>query len=149
MDLLPNSVTTRLCFGRGTKIAVWRDDDNGARPHSSLAYRTPGEFAAQWRRPSSSLHSVLHPEPSVKAILTAPSRAALTAEPAAANHPPRGREEIPTEYLHDNFRCLLDQSEGGGERFARNNVITEGFHTKMAVLQRQAYGFRNYRLRIR
>ena len=27
-------------------------------------------------------------------------------------------------------------------RFSRNNGITEGFHTKMEVLQRQAYGFR-------
>ena len=37
-------------------------------------------------------------------------------------------------------------------RFTRNNSITEGFHTKMEVLQRQAYGFRNfqnYRLRVR
>ena len=37
-------------------------------------------------------------------------------------------------------------------RFSRNNGITEGFHTKMEVLQRQAYGFRNfqnYRLRVR
>jgi transposase len=37
-------------------------------------------------------------------------------------------------------------------RFTRNNAITEGFHTKMEVLQRQAYGFRNfqnYRLRVR
>jgi transposase len=37
-------------------------------------------------------------------------------------------------------------------RFARNNGITEGFHTKMEVLQRQAYGFRNFqnsRLRVR
>ena len=36
-------------------------------------------------------------------------------------------------------------------RFPRNNGITEGFHTKMEVLQRQAYGFRNfnnYRLRV-
>jgi transposase len=30
-------------------------------------------------------------------------------------------------------------------RFTRNNGITEGFHTKMEVLQRQAYGFRNFR----
>jgi len=29
-------------------------------------------------------------------------------------------------------------------RFTRNNAITEGFHTKMEVLQRQAYGFRNF-----
>lgn len=37
-------------------------------------------------------------------------------------------------------------------RFTRNNGITEGFHTKMEVLQRQAFGFRNfqnYRLRVR
>ena len=37
-------------------------------------------------------------------------------------------------------------------RFTRNNAITEGFHTKIEVLQRQAYGFRNfnsYRLRVR
>lgn len=37
-------------------------------------------------------------------------------------------------------------------RFSRNNAITEGFHTKIEVLQRQAYGFRNfqnYRLRVR
>ena len=37
-------------------------------------------------------------------------------------------------------------------RLTRNNAITEGFHTKMEVLQRQAYGFRNfqnYRLRVK
>jgi transposase len=36
-------------------------------------------------------------------------------------------------------------------RFSRSNGITEGFHTKMEVLQRQAYGYRNfwrYRLRV-
>ena len=27
----------------------------------------------------------------------------------------------------------------------RNNGITDGFHTKMEVLQRQAYGFRNFK----
>jgi len=37
-------------------------------------------------------------------------------------------------------------------RFTRNNGITEGFHTKMELLQRQAYGFRNfqnYRMRVK
>ncbi len=29
-------------------------------------------------------------------------------------------------------------------RFTKNNGITEGFHTKMEALQRQAYGFRNF-----
>lgn len=37
-------------------------------------------------------------------------------------------------------------------RYTRSNAITEGFHTKMEVLQRQAYGFRNfnnYRMRVK
>ena len=37
-------------------------------------------------------------------------------------------------------------------RFTRNNVITEGFHNKMELINRQAYGFRNfqnYRLRVK
>lgn len=36
-------------------------------------------------------------------------------------------------------------------RFSKNNGITEGFHTKMKLIQRRAYGFRNfenYRLRV-
>ncbi len=49
-------------------------------------------------------------------------------------------------------RYYLDSIPSGTMwRFARNNAITEGFHTKMEVLQRQAYGFRNfdnYRLRV-
>ncbi len=37
-------------------------------------------------------------------------------------------------------------------RFTRNNGITEGFHSKMELVNRQAYGFRNfqnYRLRVK
>ena len=37
-------------------------------------------------------------------------------------------------------------------RFSRNNGITEGFHTKMEVISRRAFGFKNfdnYRLRVR
>jgi transposase-like protein len=30
-------------------------------------------------------------------------------------------------------------------RFTRNNSIAEGFHTQMKVMQRQAYGFRNFK----
>ncbi len=36
-------------------------------------------------------------------------------------------------------------------RFSLNNGITEGFHRKMKLIQRRAYGFRNfqnYRLRV-
>jgi transposase len=57
----------------------------------------------------------------------------------------------PLETLGDT---LLSWSEEIARmwRFTRNNAITEGFHTKMEVLQRQAYGFRNfnnYRLRVK
>ena len=37
-------------------------------------------------------------------------------------------------------------------RFTKSNGITEGFHRKMKLIQRGAYGFRNfenYRLRVR
>jgi transposase len=37
-------------------------------------------------------------------------------------------------------------------RFSRNNAITEGFHNKMELISRQAYGFRNfqnYRMRVK
>jgi transposase len=36
-------------------------------------------------------------------------------------------------------------------RFTKSNGITEGFHTKMEMISRRAYGFRNfenYRLRV-
>jgi transposase len=29
-------------------------------------------------------------------------------------------------------------------QFTRNNGITEGFHTQMELIQRRAYGFRNF-----
>jgi transposase len=50
-------------------------------------------------------------------------------------------------------RTLEDWSEEIARmwRFTRNNGITEGFHRKMKLIQRRAYGFRNfnnYRLRV-
>ncbi len=32
-----------------TIVEGWRHDYNYERPHSSLAYQTPAEFAATWR----------------------------------------------------------------------------------------------------
>jgi transposase len=67
--------------------------------------------------------------------------------------------------LHELKQCGLTQLVQLGQtlstwsveiatmwRFTRNNGITEGFHTKMELLQRQAFGFRNfnnYRLRVK
>src|SRR5271157_5450868 len=50
-------------------------------------------------------------------------------------------------------KALSDWTEEIGRmwRFSRNNGITEGFHRKMKLIQRRAYGFRpfeNYRLRV-
>ena len=50
-------------------------------------------------------------------------------------------------------RTLTDWSEEIARmwRFTRNNGITEGFHRKMKLIQRRAYGFKNfanYRLRV-
>jgi putative transposase len=74
----------RNLFDARQKISFWRDDYNRRRPHSSLDYRTPNEFAAQWHRPSSLPNRIPQPEPSVKAALTAHSRAALTNEPGCS-----------------------------------------------------------------
>jgi putative transposase len=36
-------------FEARVKIAVWKEEYNEERPHSSLGYRTPAAFAASWR----------------------------------------------------------------------------------------------------
>ena len=71
----------RNLFEARRKISLWQQDYNTVRPHSSLDYRTPDEFAALWQRPSSLANSIPQPEPPVKAALAAHSRAALTGEP--------------------------------------------------------------------
>src|SRR3954453_13087186 len=75
----------RNLFDARQKISSWRNDYNRTRPHSSLDYRTPEEFAAHWHRPSSFSDWIPQPEPSVKATLAAHSRAALTEEPGCRN----------------------------------------------------------------
>lgn len=43
---MPQSgVGRRLCFDAREKISHWREGYNGERPHSSLGYYTPDEFA--------------------------------------------------------------------------------------------------------
>jgi transposase len=68
-------------------------------------------------------------------------------------------------YIHQLKTCELNQLETLGRtlgswageiaamwRFSKNNGITEGFHNKMEMISRRAFGFRNfenYRLRVR
>lgn len=51
-----------------------------------------------------------------------------------------------TSFLHQCRADLNDWIEPIAcmWRFARNNGITEGFHRKMKLIQRRAYGFRNF-----
>jgi putative transposase len=63
------------------KIEAWRQDYNQARPHSSLAYRTPAEFARTWT-PSPSLIVIEQSGASVKdSLRRAESGASLTDAP--------------------------------------------------------------------
>jgi transposase len=57
--------------------------------------------------------------------------------------------------LVDSLGQILAESRaqpiGAMWRFSKSNSITEGFHRKMKLIQRRAYGFRNftnYRLRV-
>ena len=63
------------------KIEAWRVDYNETRPHSSLAYRTPAEFARQWS-PSPSITVVEQTRGSAQDSLTAP--ASLTGPPVCS-----------------------------------------------------------------
>jgi putative transposase len=62
------------------KIAAWRIEYNTARPHSSLAYRTPAEFARQAASPSLSSNNAWLDSPQGQA-LRAPAAALTRAQP--------------------------------------------------------------------
>ena len=42
-------------------ISEWRQDCNECRPHSTLNYQTPSEFAADWRKGNSESEVVFSP----------------------------------------------------------------------------------------
>lgn len=45
-----------------TIVEMWRQSYNQERPHSSLAYQTPAEFAASWRMASGTMDNSVHAE---------------------------------------------------------------------------------------
>ena len=62
-------------------------------------------------------------------------------------------EQLKASPLHSLTKTLTSWLEAivGMWRFSKTNGITEGFHTKMEMMTRRAYGFRNfenYRLRV-
>ena len=63
-------------------------------------------------------------------------------------------KESPFESMHTLGKTLESWSSEIARmwRFTKSNGITEGFHNKMELISRRAYGFRNfqnYRLRVR
>ena len=57
----------------------------------------------------------------------------------------------PLNRLHNSLMEWIDPIVNMW-RYTKSNSITEGFHRKMKLIQRRAYGFRNfqnYRLRVR
>jgi hypothetical protein len=66
-----------------------------------------------------------------------------TAEPGDSGFLPLMILPYTVQSLRDQIACMW--------RFTKDNSITEGFHRKMKLIQRRAYGFRNfnnYRLRV-
>jgi transposase len=62
-------------------------------------------------------------------------------------------EQLKASPLRSLANTLISWLEAivGMWRFSKTNGITEGFHTKMEMMSRRAYGFRNfenYRLRV-
>ena len=45
-----------------TVVEIWRHSYNHERPHSSLGYCTPAEFAASWRLASGTMNKAVHSE---------------------------------------------------------------------------------------
>ncbi len=54
-------------------------------------------------------------------------------------------------WIKDRFlRTIRHENWGRMWRYTRSNAITEGFHNKIEVMQRRAYGYRNFQnLRLR
>jgi transposase len=83
-----------------------------------------------------------------------------TQSKTSCRHHIRTLLELIATLRHSGFEpaCTLAKTLSGWTeaivrmwRFTRTNGITEGFHRKMKLIQRRAYGFRsfhNYRLRV-
>ena len=63
----------------------------------------------------------------------------------------RDNQEAPLQTLADTLEDWWQEPIACMWQFVRNNGIIGGFHRKMKLIQRRAYGFRNfenYRLRV-
>ena len=84
-DEFLNTNWFRNLFDARTQARIWKRDYNEARPHSSLAYRTPAGFAAQWNSVTSPFNTAISDEQDrYRGNASGALRAALTAAPLIA-----------------------------------------------------------------
>ena len=69
------------------KIEAWREDYNQHRPHSSLAYRTPAEFARRWSPSPSTTVVEQTGEPVKDSLAARKTGASLTDSPVYSKAP--------------------------------------------------------------
>jgi transposase len=145
---------------------LWRELDPEGSSHrglQSLLRRRPDRLAPEQVQ---RLENYLMAHPEVDAVyrfkehLNGLFRLKTLKAREAAHHIPALLDAIAQlkasafDAMHTLGRTLDDWKEELVRmwRFSRNNAITEGFHTKMEMISRRAFGFRNfenYRLRVR
>jgi transposase len=147
-------------------MAAWRQIDQvGSRNRGLVSLMRRHE---ENMRPEQKirLRQYLHERPALEAIYDFKQRLSrLLRKKTCTQH--QCRRWIPhlLNYIEQLKECGIEQLETLGRtlgswseeiaamwRFSKNNGITEGFHNKMEMISRQAFGFRNfenYRLRVR
>ncbi|OVE73993.1 hypothetical protein BVX94_02025 [bacterium B17] len=147
-------------------LAAWKDLDPAGRKNRgllSLMRRHEKNLKPEQRV---RLNHYFDEHPEIGAIYEFKQRLCRLLLKKSCN-PEKARQLIPRliRYIHQLKTCGLEQLESLGRtlnawdkeiaamwRFTKSNGITEGFHNKMEMLSRRAFGFRNfenYRLRVR
>jgi transposase len=147
-------------------LAAWREIDPAGswnRGLISLIRRREDRLAPEQRQ---RLQVYLHQHPAVEAIYTFWHSIweLLSKRQGTAQWCRRWIRRL-LDYIHQLNTCGIQPLESLGRtlgswsgeiaamwRFTKNNGTTEGFHNKMEMLSRRAFGFRNfenYRLRVR
>ncbi len=148
-------------------MATWRQlDPKGSKNRGliSLMRRRPDRLSSEQQQ---RLEEYFKQHPEVGAIYDFKQNLAVVLRQKACKARRCKRELIPLllDYIEQLKCCGLEHLETLGRtlgswsgeiaamwRFTKNNGITEGFHNKMEMISRRAFGFRNfenYRLRVR
>ena len=148
-------------------MATWRQlDPVGSKNRGlvSLMRRRPDRLSDEQKQ---RLKMYFQEHPDVGVIYEFKQRLATLLRKKTCNPRTCKRKLIPQllDYIEQLKKCGLEHLETLGRtlgswseeiasmwRFTKNNGITEGFHNKMEMISRMAYGFRNfenYRLRVR